>query len=131
MLLIQGNDISKTHRKSESLIQNIDIAKNLFNKEKYKTHHRQSSMEVKIDKIKSKNISSMKDMIVNNNLKKSSNKTDFSNIILNQGIPCFNNINIYTSNKNDVNLRQYIFNKVGNKKANKMSHVRSISNNFY
>jgi hypothetical protein len=130
--LIIDNDISKSHRKSESLIQNIDISKSLFNKEKYKTHHRQSSMEVKIDKIKSKNISSMKEMIGNNNLKnKSNNKNDFSNIILNQGIPCFNNINIYTTNKNDVNLRQYIFNKVGKQKVNKISHVRSISNNFY
>jgi hypothetical protein len=45
-----------------------------------------------------------------------------SNIILNQnGVPCYNNIHIYTSGVNglkpgDINLRQYIFSKGGNGK---------------
>ena len=63
-----------------------------------------------------------------------------SNIILNQnGVPCYNNIHIYTGvnglKQNDINLRQYIFNKVNNNKKNLMtkpqnksvSHVRSNS----
>jgi hypothetical protein len=82
----------------------------------YKTHNRHSSMEIKMDK---KNISNMKDF-----LKKS------ESIVNQQGLPAFNNINIYTTNKNDINLKQYIINKVNNHKA-KLGHVRSVSNNFY
>jgi hypothetical protein len=54
----------------------------------------------------------------------SNSSSNNSNIILNQnGVPCYNNINIYTSGlnsikTNDINLRQYIFNKVHNKKSN-------------
>lgn len=54
-----------------------------------------------------------------------------SNIILNQnGLPCFNNIHIYTSGINgiktgDINLRQYIFSKAG--KKNKMRNNSSLS----
>lgn len=51
-----------------------------------------------------------------------------SNIILNQqGVPCYNNINIYTSGLsglktgNDCNLRNYIFNKVGHHKKSASS----------
>ncbi len=58
------------------------------------------------------------------------------NIILNQnGVPCYNNIHIYTGGQikaNDINLRQYIVNKV-NRKTNSFSHnasahARSSSN---
>lgn len=60
------------------------------------------------------------------------------NIIVNQNaLPCFNNINIYTSNMNnfktnEINLKQYIINKMNSKsKTGKQSHTRaaSISNN--
>ena len=75
---------------------------------------------------------------------KLANSNSNSNIILNQnGVPCYNNIHIYTNGVNgikpsDINLRQYIFNKV-NKKPNanvsgsakgqnkSLSHVRSNS----
>lgn len=61
-----------------------------------------------------------------------------SNIILNQnGIPCYNNINIYTGvegiKSGDINLRQFIFNKVNSRKGiNKSNnksyqHIRSNS----
>ena len=56
----------------------------------------------------------------------SSNQSN-PNIILNQnGVPCYNNIHIYTNGMsglkpNDINLRQYIVNKV-NKKTNSYSH---------
>lgn len=62
--------------------------------------------------------------------KNESTKTNIhnnSNIILNQqGVPCYNNINIYTSglaslkNGADCNLRNYIMNKVGH-------HKKSVS----
>jgi hypothetical protein len=47
--------------------------------------------------------------------------------ILNQhGVPCYNNINIYTKN-NDINLRHYIFNKVtsGKKSSAGMNNSKS------
>ena len=67
----------------------------------------------------------------NTNNSSNNSKLGNSNIILNQnGVPCYNNINIYTSNLNgkpDINLRQYIFNKKNNK-IKSTSHTRSISN---
>jgi len=68
------------------------------------------------------------------NLIGKSNLQNNSNIILNQqGVPCYNNINIYTSglsgiktNSNDCNLRNYIFNKVGHhKKSNSSIRLNS------
>jgi hypothetical protein len=67
-----------------------------------------------------------------------SNNTNNSNIILNQnGVPCYNNIHIYTSGLSgiksaDINLRQYIFNKAGKKNGLKIPnkstlHARSSS----
>ena len=59
----------------------------------------------------------------------SSNQSN-QNIILNQnGVPCYNNIHIYTNGvgglkSNDINLRQYIVSKV-NKKTNSYSHNNS------
>ena len=110
-----------------------------------------------------KNIHSMKEMLFNNNVIRNSNHKNAgnknsnvtpnmstintqtitknpqisgsNNIILNQaGIPCFNNINIYTTNNpnnikpHEINLRQYIFNKTGKPKSlsKVASHVRSI-----
>ncbi len=58
------------------------------------------------------------------------NNVKSKNIILN-GIPCYNNINIYTSNlngKSDINLRQYIFNKTKSGRTNS-THGRSNSSN--
>jgi hypothetical protein len=95
-------------------------------------------MEMNMEKLKptTKNISQMKEMIysnsgvkkINENLPTSSNQ----NIILNQnGQPCFNNINIYTSNanaKSEVSLRNYIFNKVNPQQKKPKGHARSISN---
>lgn len=59
-----------------------------------------------------------------------------SNIILNQlGVPCYNNINIYTSGLsglktgNDCNLRNYILNKVGHHKKSVSSIKLAITNN--
>jgi len=65
-----------------------------------------------------------------------------SSSVLNQnGMVCFNNINIYNTNKNpsskknpktsDINLRQYLLNKVNvekNGKTNATKHMRSTSN---
>jgi len=58
----------------------------------------------------------------------SKNNQNNSNFILNQqGVPCYNNINIYTSGLNglktgnDCNLRNYIFNKVGHHKKSASS----------
>ncbi len=71
-----------------------------------------------------------------NNISK--NIQNNSNIILNQqGVPCYNNINIYTSglggiktNANDCNLRNYIFNKVGHhKKSNSSIRLNSGQHN--
>jgi len=175
------HDTSKSHRKNDSLIKNLDNAtKKVLSKENYKSHHRHSSMEVKytIDgKINTKspnsnvknmnltkNIHAMKEMLFSNNnthnpnqtlsknLSKNTHNTSSyknstnqpsninpSNIILNQGgIPCFNNINIYTTNNsnnikaNEINLRQYIFNKVNKPKSMAKigpGHIRSTSNN--
>lgn len=62
-----------------------------------------------------------------------------NNIILNQaGVPCFNNINIFTTNNpnsikpHEINLRQYIFNKTQGKPkslSKVASHIRGSSNN--
>jgi hypothetical protein len=117
-------------KKSDSVIKTIDSSV-----KKPKTHHRTSSMEMNMEKLKpkTKNISQMKEMIYNNASKKSNENlptNSHQNIVLNQnGQPCFNNFNIYTThtnNKSEVNLRNYIFNKVNPQK--KKGHVRSISN---
>lgn len=80
----------------------------------------------------------------NHNTDNHSTKSNNSNIILNQnGVPCYNNINIYTNGVNpvntlktgDINLRQYIFSKMNKKGSgsvsknnNKsLSHARSNS----
>jgi len=55
------------------------------------------------------------------------------NVIVNQNaVPCFNNINIYTSNMNnfktnEINLKQYIINKMNTKSKGKQSHSRTTS----
>jgi hypothetical protein len=55
-----------------------------------------------------------------------------SNIILNQhGVPCYNNIHIYTNGVNgiksgDINLRQYIFNKVNKNKTSKSQNKSAL-----
>jgi hypothetical protein len=52
-----------------------------------------------------------------------------SNFILNQnGVPCYNNIHIYTSGVNglkptDINLRQYIFSKGANNNIKKPMNI--------
>jgi hypothetical protein len=80
-----------------------------------------------------KNIHSMKE----NRMSKSPLKTPdrnvgkSKNIIVANGIPCYNNINIYTSNlngKSDINLRQYIFNKTKSGRVSS-THGRSNSSN--
>jgi hypothetical protein len=57
--------------------------------------------------------------------------TSNPNIILNQnGVPCFNNIHIYTSGKQgDINLKQFIVSKM-HRKTNSLvkgTHMRSAS----
>ena len=104
-----------------------------------------------------KNIHAMKEMLyphnsITNTTNKSTSKNpkpkansrqpnnSSSNIIVNQGgNPCFNHITIYTSNNptnlkpNDINLRQYIFNKVSSKpkSLSKLGHPRSVSTNMH
>lgn len=141
----------------------------MFSKGPYKTHQRHSSMEVKHEKTKSpisnlKSIHAMKEMLfqtnseigglnsnsniisnvgnISKNTKNTKNVSNNSQIILNQGgVPCFNNINIFTNNatnnnnnnpSKDINLRQYIFNRTNKPKSlSKMQpgHVRSSSIN--
>ena len=87
--------------------------------------------------MKEMNKSSRNEKSVNHNASIVSNSSkcgNNSNIILNQnGIPCYNNINIYTANVNgkpDINLRQYVFNKGVKKiRVNTKSHGRSNSIN--
>jgi hypothetical protein len=134
----------------------MNATKKLFNKDNFKTHHRHSSMEIKFDKTKSpitnlKNIHAMKEMLLANNsnmvkngktttINNNHNNQNNSNIILNQnGIPCFNNINIYTTNNNnnikgnEINLRHYVFNKITKPKSlskiQRPGHARSSSIN--
>jgi hypothetical protein len=93
-----------------------------------------------------KNIHAMKEMLLTKNSRlknpKSTNRGNPpSNIILNQGgNPCFNQITIYTTNNtsnpkpNEINLRQYIFNKMNKPKSmsnivSGSSQVRSASSN--
>jgi len=159
---------SKSYRKNDSLIKNLEKATNKLLVKDYKTHQRHASMEIKYggetkdkneknDKSKSpgqginltKNIHAMKELLFNTNINKTITKPtkpptrqNASNIIVNQGgNPCFNHITIYTSNNNssttsiipkpnDINLRQYIFNKVNKPKSlSKIgnSHARSAS----
>jgi hypothetical protein len=158
---------SKSHRKNDSLIKNLEHAtKKMLVKENYKTHYRHSSMEIKYhdsnNKVNSnskspstgvnltKNIHAMKELLFNSQSNKSTSKNQkpptrqngntSSNIIVNQGgNPCFNHITIYTSNTremkpNDINLRQYIFNKVNKPKSLSklgVSHIRSASTNMH
>jgi len=106
-----------------------------------------------------KNIHAMKDMVTQNNYKSNNNNHKLGpsqtltpsmlsgktsnitpnyiptgNVLMNQNaVPCFNNINIYTSNMNkiyktnEINLKQYIINKI-NKNQNK-KHSRTASTN--
>lgn len=143
-------------------------------KDKYKTHYKQFSMDIKTDKNKIilpyKNMQLVKEILISQNgntgssskfiqgkdkksiskdIKSDSKKTltnkvssSNSSSVLNQnGMVCFNNINIYNSNKNtssiknpktsDINLRQYLLNKVNGDKNGKMNaskHMRSNSN---
>lgn len=149
-------DTTKTLRKT-SLIKNLDTAtKNVLKSGGKHKHVRHSSMEVKFpfenspNSKTNKHIHLIKEMIMNtqgskkNVLKpnKVTNKTQSmipSSVIINQeGIPCFNNINIFTTNNNntlkpgDINLRDYIFNKNTNVNTRylKATHVRSKSNNL-
>lgn len=58
--------------------------------------------------------------------KTSSTNANNSNIILNQnGVPCYNNINIYTNGvkPGDINFRQLIFNKMTKKPGEKSSRL--------
>ena len=172
---------SKSHRKNESLIKNLENATKKMTNKEYKTHYRHSSMEVKLNEKsinnashnshvgnttiykdrspgalanQGKNIHAMKEMLYpsTGTINKSSSKnpkpkvssrqanaTSSSNIIVNQGgNPCFNHITIYASNNstsikpNDINLRQYIFNKVSSKpkSLSKLGHHRSASTNM-
>jgi hypothetical protein len=63
---------------------------------------------------------------------KNSSVLSNSNIILNQnGVPCYNNIHIYTSGlsgikSGEINLRQYIFSKAGKKNGPKLQNKSSI-----
>jgi hypothetical protein len=154
-----GADVSKSHRKSESLIKNLEsVTKKILTKENYKTHYRHSSMDIKLENTKfnlqtrspnsqnqAKNIHAMKEMLLNSknsktikNPKFSQKQSASSNIILNQGgNPCFNQITIYTSNNNnkikpnEINLRQYIFNKMNKPKSSSNIGSRSSSTNNY
>ena len=177
------NETSKTSsiNNYNSFLSNIENqTKKVLNNDKYKTHYKQKSMDVKFEKNKInlpyKNFHLVKEILISQNGntsinntstqfnkdKKSSSNKDLkpdnkkhtpnsksisnSNALLNQnGLVCFNNINIYNSNKsnntkqsdknpktNDINLRQYLFNKVNSDKTNKFNmskHVRSNSNN--
>lgn len=119
-------------------------------------------MEVKLDTSKyrnkspnsqniTKNIHAMKEMLLNKGLNSKSQLKNqklvrdppnaTSNIILNQGgNPCFNQITIYTTNNtsnavkpNEINLRQYIFNKMNKPKSmnNMGQQTRSASSNLH
>jgi hypothetical protein len=152
-------------RKNDSIIKHLENAtKKIISKENIRGHQRHSSMEVKYSTEKStkasgsgsmtKNIHAMKEMLLNNpqnnttkmvinkpTLQKKQQNSNPSNIILNQaGIPCFNNINIYTTHNSnnikgeEINLRQYIFSQVNKQAKPKIAgpgHVRSASNNFH
>lgn len=135
-------------------------------KNQYQTHHRQTSMEIKQTKTKSSINSHLKSTNNNNNNSSNLNTKEVlyqsnnnqngifntnkltkgqrnnSNIILNNGnLPCFNNINIYTTNSNshlnnlkannNINLKQYIYSKINNTKAGiKTVHTSSIKQNI-
>jgi len=70
-----------------------------------------------------------------NNLK--SNASGSNILVNNHGVPYYNNINIFTNNmnnfkSNDINLRQYIYNKANKSKnsttkLNDTNHGRSSS----
>ena len=70
---------------------------------------------------------------------KSNSQNNSSNIILNQnqqGVPCYNNINIYTNglssmknnlNPGESNLKNYISNKVNHRKSPSMNKINNNS----
>lgn len=168
------NEASKTSMNYNSFLNNIENAtKKVIAKDKYKTHYKQFSMDIKSDKNKInlpyKNMQIVKEILISQNGnsgsssllthskdKKNSSKnikSDLKNLpqnitssnsssLLNQnGMVCFNNINIYNTNKDnssiknpktsDINLRQYLLNKVNGEKNVKMNvskHLRSNSN---
>jgi len=72
--------------------------------------------------------------IGNNTINNNTNYIPSGNGIVNQNaVPCFNNINIYTSNMNnfktnEINLKQYIVNKMNTKSKNsKQNHSKTSS----
>jgi hypothetical protein len=137
----------KSHKRSDSLFKNLEKAtRNMLTKDKFKTHNRNCSMEIKqtnehkiLEKSpvsSNKNINAIKEILLNNKQNKipkplhqrqtSSINNPASNIILNQGgNPCINQITIYTTNNPngsqlksaDLNLRK-ILNKAGNRSGN-------------
>lgn len=150
------NETSKSNLKYNTFLNNIEnVAKKVISKDKFRTHYKQNSIDIRYDRSKIalpyKNIPLVKEILNNKNLTSSSssyllkekkslskdskgdikkkfntNKSNntHSNSVLNQnGLVCFNNINIYNSHKNntnavknpqgyDLNLRQYLLSKV-------------------
>ena len=73
-----------------------------------------------------------------NIIDKANTQNNNSNIILNQnqqGVPCYNNINIYTSglsslknaNGSESNLKNYVVNKTNHKKSPSMNKINTNS----
>ncbi len=171
--LLAMNETSKIKFKYNSFLNNIQNAtKKIVNKDRYKTHLKQNSMEIKYEKNKVnlpyKNIHMAKEILISQNAKsdyssqrnssskdiklrkdtsnnKTLNSSSNNNSILNKnGLICFNNINIFNTNKNgilrnqktsDINLRQYLLNKVSVEKnsikPNEIKHTRSTSNYLF
>jgi len=149
------NDYVKAHGRTDSM-KNIDANNNsklLLSKINHNKHTRNCSF----DKTKpithgtvNKNIHALKENFKSNpklapsqtltpSMLAAKNVTPPSyiptgNVIVNQNaVPCFNNINIYTSNMNnfktnEINLKQYIVNKInGKSKIGKQTHSRTAS----
>ena len=145
------NNPIKTHKRADSLFKNLEKAtRNILSKQKYNTHNRNCSMEIKqtsdhkiLEKSpvnalsgSNKNINTIKEIILNNKQNKipkpnhqrqtSSINNPASNIILNQGgNPCINQITIFTTNNpngNQIKNGDLNLRKILNKSGTNVKH---------
>jgi len=174
------NDTSKNSTKLNSFLNRIENStQKLIDKDKFTSHHKHNSIDVKFDRnkinhIPQKNFQSLKEVLMiqkgnsgvlnqfMNSMEKKNTSKDMSsdskktssrnknaksniNSLLNKNAVISNNntnhdIEIYNTNKNtsiknqksnDINLRQYLFNKVNGEKSSKLNgskHMRTASN---
>jgi len=140
---LKAPDTSRTPVRSDSLSKINDNVKSILAK-KIANHHTRnnSTMDAKhLTYVSNNNHKAVKLEPSLTLIPNSENTSNFSsgipnnNVIVNHNNSCFNNINIYTNNNSkpsDLNLKQYILNKMNkNKAVSKNAQLRANSATNY